>query len=409
MEDPTDSAPVSLSYRLPLSAVRPTGAGWPRWVALVLAALVVGVFDVTLAWHVMQAGVPVDFTVYRLGAAALRHGVPLYGVSEPVTDLGFTYPVFAAGLFTPLTLFSPVVGFVLVLGVNTALWCTTWMMVCTALPLSPSASPVLFTLGWLAEPVASTLANGQVNMLVAALVLVDVTVLRGRQGHGIATGLATGIKLTPALFVFMLAGTRQWRAMASAIGGFAATVMVGAVLAPRESWWYWTGGLLHIDRVGTESALGNQSLVGLAARAIGHPEVPIAFTITLGALTVSGCLPLLCRLHRHGLHLTAAAACGVLAVLITPISWSHHWIWLPLLGLCAWRSSTRRAWAVAVALVIAIDARWLATTLGSPPCQHGWPAQLLATSFTALAAVLLLAGAHRLRQRGATGGLPQGA
>jgi hypothetical protein len=77
--------------------------------------------------------------------------------------------------------------------------------------------------------------------------------------------------------------------------------------------------------------------------------------------------------------------------------------------LCAWRSSTRRAWAAAVALVIAIDARWLATTLGSPPWQHGWPAQLLATSFTALAAVLLLAGAHRLRQRGATGGLPQGA
>jgi hypothetical protein len=48
----------------------------------------------------------------------------------------------------------------------------------------------------LSEPVASTLANGQVNLLIAALVLADAALLRGRRGHGIATGLATGIKLT---------------------------------------------------------------------------------------------------------------------------------------------------------------------------------------------------------------------
>jgi alpha-1,2-mannosyltransferase len=244
------------------------------------------------------------------------------------------------------------------------------------------------------------LANGQVNLLVAALVLVDVTVLRGRRGHGIATGLATGIKLTPALFVLVLAGTRQWRATATAVSSFAATVVVGAVLAPGESKWYWTGGLLHIERVGTESALGNQSLVGLAARALGHPQVPIAVTATIGVLTVAGCLPLLRRLHRAGLHLTGAAACGVLAVLITPISWSHHWIWLPLLAVCAWRSGTGWAWATAVTLVLAIDARWLATTLGGPSWQHGWQAQVMASCFAALAAAVLLVGAQRLRHRG---------
>lgn len=282
-----------------------------------------------------------------------------------MTGLGFTYPVFAAALFTPMALVSPVLGFVLVLAVNTALYAAVWVMIRTALPLDPDAAPALFTLGWLSEPVASTLANGQVNLLVAAPVLVDVTVLRARRGQGIATGLATGVKLTPALFVLLLAATRRWRAATLALGTFAATVVMGALLAPRPSWWYWTGGLLRIGRVGAESALGNLSLVGLAARAVGHPQLPLAVTVIIGLVTVAGCLPLLDRLHHRGLHLTAAAACGVLAVLITPISWSHHWIWLPLLGVCAWRRASRRAWTTALALVGAIDTRWLTLTLAA--------------------------------------------
>lgn len=90
----------------------------------------------------------------------------------------------------------------------------------------------------------------KVNLLVAALVLVDATVLRARRGHGIATGLVTGVKLTPALFVFLLAATRQWRATATAGASFLATVPMGALLAPRQPWWYWTTGLLRIGRGG---------------------------------------------------------------------------------------------------------------------------------------------------------------
>jgi alpha-1,2-mannosyltransferase len=47
----------------------------------------------------------------------------------------------------------------------------------------------------------------------------------------------------------------------------------------------------------------------------------------------------------------------VLAVLITPISWSHHWIWLPLLALCAWRCASTQSWLAAVVVVLAVDAR----------------------------------------------------
>lgn len=370
----------------------------PPRAALALAVLVMVIFDAVLTGHMLRSGLPVDFTVYRLGGAAVRDGVGVYGVVEPVTGLSFTYPVFAAALFTPLLLVPAVVGFVLVLVVNTALYAAVWVMVRTALPLSPTASPLLFTLGWLSEPVASTLANGQVNLLIAALMLADATLLRGRRGHGIATGLATGIKLTPALFVLVLAATRQWRATAMAVASFAATVVIGALVAPGQSWWYWTGGLLCIGRVGVESALGNLSLVGLAARGVGHPQVPIAVTVLIGVLCVAGCLPLLRQLHRRGLYLTGAAACGVLAVLITPISWSHHWIWLPLLGLCAWRCASGWAWAAAVALVVAVDARWLATIITSPGWQHTWQAHAWADSFAVLAATLLVAGTYRLRR-----------
>jgi hypothetical protein len=113
---------------------------------------------------------------------------------------------------------------------------------------------------------------------------------------------------------------------------------------------------------------------------------------------VAGCLPLLRQLHRRGLYLTGAAACGVLAVLITPISWSHHWICLPLLGLCAWRCASGWAWAAAVALVVAVDARWLATIITSPGWQHTWQAHAWADSFAVLAATLLVAGTYRLRR-----------
>jgi hypothetical protein len=67
-----------------------------------------------------------------------------------------------------------------------------------------------------------------------------------------------------SLFVLVLVGTRQWRAAAMAVLTFAATVAVGVVLAPGPSWWYWSGGLLRIGRVGVESALGNLSLVRVA-------------------------------------------------------------------------------------------------------------------------------------------------
>ena len=91
-------------------------------------------------------------------------------------------------------------------------------------------------IGLLTWPVAYTLHLGEVNLILAALICVDV--LRRHDGgwwQGIGTGLAAGIKLTPLIFVAYLAFTGRVRAAVTAVGVFALTVAAGFIWLPARS------------------------------------------------------------------------------------------------------------------------------------------------------------------------------
>src|SRR6202012_1435025 len=63
---------------------------------------------------------------------------------------------------------------------------------------------------WL-EPVYMTLYFGQINLILLALVIIDLALPDSCKWKGIGVGIAAGIKLTPLIFVPFLLGSRRVR------------------------------------------------------------------------------------------------------------------------------------------------------------------------------------------------------
>src|SRR5262249_62362607 len=89
--------------------------------------------------------------------------------------------------------------------------------------------------GLLTEPVFRTMYLGQINLILMAVLIWDLTQPDRRRWKGLAAGFAAGIKLVPLIFIPYLLLTRKFRAAAMACGGFAATVAGGFLPPPRAS------------------------------------------------------------------------------------------------------------------------------------------------------------------------------
>jgi alpha-1,2-mannosyltransferase len=310
----------------------------------------------------------VDLHVYRTGAAAIVHGVWLYGVRH--RGLPFTYPPFAALAFTLLAVVP---------------W---WVAVGLMLALNVAATPVMFYLalrlrpveGWLTrthavrlalvvsvvaiwlEPVYTTVAFGQVNILLTVMVLIDLTLPDDSPFKGVATGIAAGIKLIPLIFVLYLAATRRIRAAVIALFAFAATIAVGYAVVPHASQYYWADlTFLQSSRVSRLSNDWNQSLLGAVSRTVGY-EAGSRWLVLAVALGLGG-LALAAHAGRRGNDAIGYGLCAVTGLLVSPISWTHHWAMavpaLLLVGLAVWRRRHEaprqaRLWLALIAVLAAI-------------------------------------------------------
>ena len=74
------------------------------------------------------------------------------------------------------------------------------------------------------------------------------------------------------------------------------------------------------------------------------------------ALTAAFGLVVAVRAHRRGHRLAGVVCCGITGLLVSPISWTHHWIWaVPLLVLLTVTACRRRSlWIGVAALLTAI-------------------------------------------------------
>jgi alpha-1,2-mannosyltransferase len=259
----------------------------------------------------------------------VHHGGRIYDYRVPGTTYGFTYPPFAALGMLPMAL----------MGLHTAIAVALLLnLVALAVVLRILAGPRWRRHGWygwslllcllaLFEPLRDTFSFGQVNLLLLALVLSDCWLLSTGRGRwaGVGIGLAAAIKLTPAVFIGLLLLARRWRAAALATAVALGATALAAWADPAASRFYWTEALWDTSRVGRLDYVSNQSLQGVLAR-LGEPQRPLWATAVLLVLCVWAWR--VRRAAAAGDWTGAFALTGLVACLVSPITWVHHLVWL---------------------------------------------------------------------------------
>ncbi|WP_170305289.1 glycosyltransferase 87 family protein [Kitasatospora viridis] len=379
--------------------------------AACVAAVLLAAF--ALVRHI-HGSTMVDMLVYRGEGAAVAHGADLYAMR--VWDLPATYPPFAAMLLVPSTWFEVSTLRVLVVLLNLALLA---LAVHLSLRLAGwprarhGAAVVLLATGlgvWL-EPVYTTFQYGQVNLGILCLVLWDLTRPDRSRFKGVGIGLATAIKITPGLLTVYLLLTGRVRAALVSAGTFLTAGLVGWLVLPDASFGFWTRYLWDPSRVGTTVIMDNQSLRGAVCRLL---DVNDPGVLGLAASAVVGTLGLAVAVlaGRSARYMRRADAWGAVCtaftgLLVSPISWTHHWVWcIPLIALLAVEARTTARWVLlgTTLAVFTCHAMWLA------PHRWGrgvaWHWQLPGSIYPVLGITLLaVVGSrlHRARREGPTG------
>ena len=382
-----------------------------RWARVALVAVnlaAVMAFLLTYSRHGVGFGpYRIDLAAYRAGGRTWLHGANLYG-QVPVIQgmsLPFTYPPIAAVLLAPLALLPMAAAGTLLTVGSIALAAVVLRMFLRRLAGPASAS--LWAVGWLLppalllEPVRSTLDYGQINIVLMALVAVDCLAVAPRWPRGALTGLAAAVKLTPAAFVLFFLLRRDYRAAAVAGVSFAVTTAAGFALAGPDSMRYWTGSVFQTDRIGNPATAANQCLQAVLARAGLDPRTTLGMAVwlALSALVVLAA----CRGMRHafaaGEHCWALSLNAFAALLISPMTWSHHWVWCApaLLTLADLGRRQHRRLPVAAAacgfvLFATAPQWWLGKFAGQALSWAPWQ-QVIGSSYVLFAALVLLLSA----------------
>ncbi|CAM2849548.1 glycosyltransferase 87 family protein [Prescottella defluvii] len=340
--------------------------GRPTTVVLALLATAAAVLLFTLVdpWS-PRVGMLVggaDLDVYRDGARHVMEDLPLY--TEPVIHgLLYTYTPFSTLMFLPFGLLPGGIDKYLWMGFNlvllVAIVALCWRMLGYLVSRRVVVVSVLLAVACtFLEPVRTTLFYGQINLVLMALVLWDVSRADGSRIKGVGVGIAAGIKLTPAYFVLYYLVLRKWRAAAVAAAAFVATIVGSWLVLPQDSRQYWTETFFDSTRIADDSHPANQSLRGALTRLAGEP-VPTWVWLLVAAAVVAVSMWVVVRLHRGGERLLAVTVAGLTAAVVSPFTWSHHWVWfVPLAVYLVHRALTNTWWWAGVVALFGIAGSW---------------------------------------------------
>ncbi len=335
----------------------------------------------------------IDIDVYRAGARAFLEGDNLYTRSYEVGGITppFTYPPLAAILFIPVALVPyPValVGWTLASAV--LLW---WCLVIVLRHAVPAVNhrviaTWILPLALLAEPVRETLGFGQINIILMALVLADTLTRRPWLPRGVLIGLAAAIKLTPAVFILVFLVRRQWRDAAVTFLSGVGFTLAAALVSWRNSWTYWLDTLTDTGRIGGEAYASNQSIRGVLARLAEPGEQAdrlLWLVLVIGALGL-----IIVAMLRAQTMLATVLLASTAALLCSPVSWSHHWVWLIPVAVTLLLGPGRVLGAV-VLLAVFTSPHWLLPN--NHGAEHAWPwwAQLVGSSYLLVTLAVVVA------------------
>jgi alpha-1,2-mannosyltransferase len=284
----------------------------------------------------------VDLHVYIGGAATIGHPGMLYSYvyadQTPDFPLPFTYPAFAAVIFYPLHLLPfGLVAFCWQVGTMAALYGV--VRISQRLLGVPAGEGHRVAMLWTAvgiwlEPLRSTFDYGQINVLLVLAALWAVYSTRWWLS-GTLVGVAAGVKLTPAIAGLYFVGARRWGAAVFSAVVFVATIAVSALVVGDQARHYFTDLIFDTDRVGPICTTFNQSWRGGICRIFGHDAG--YGPLVLAGIAVTAVLTILAW---RALSTGAAVGPGgtdrlgtllvveLFGLLLSPISWTHHWVWL---------------------------------------------------------------------------------
>ena len=382
--------PAAVTEATAATGPQPKGPRWLLPAGALLLAAVLAAYLADLVTHLSYMAAMRDLVVYRDGGLIVRHVSPAYDPhrTSPLYDwtgqngVQFTYPPFAAVVFAVGSVLSwTAMRWAMTLASLAALGLSLWLVFGALGYRDRPAVRLGATLGVSAlalatEPVQQTLALGQVNLLLMLLVVADLLTAgaltpggskgRTRWWHGLGIGIAAGVKLTPLIFIPYLLLIRRYRQAATATGVFAATAALGYALLPRDSSTYWAHGLfLKANRIVFLGTRGNQSLRGVLTRLAGSvSEGTVPWIVAAILIAIAG-LAAAALLYRARQPVPAMLACALTGLLVSPLSWDHHWVWvapgialLAHLGAAAARGLVRAAWWAAAACLFLIFASW---------------------------------------------------
>jgi alpha-1,2-mannosyltransferase len=395
--------PPPHSHRPPPVATAVVGVGAVVWLAVALFAragdLVRSFGDLGL----------LDLQIYRMGGDAVLAHRPLYDVAYAHDNLGFTYPPFAAVAFVPFSLLGWSGGAAAVTLASLAALARTAVLVRNE--VAPAATTprttralvlvAMAAFGLSLWPVASTLEFGQINLVLLWLVVEDVLGAgRDRPWGGALIGLATGIKLTPGFFILFLLVTGPRRRAVTAAATALATAAVGLVVAPGASGRFWTHELFDSSRIGNPIYAANQSWNAIAHRVLGDGTAATVVWLGASAVTVAAGLWLCRALWDRGAAGPAVVVAALSALVVSPISWTHHWVWLMIVPALLFDPALRPAptglvverigIVVLTAVVAGPRLLSLVPSGGDVESRYPWPTQALAASYPLLAVAVAL-------------------
>lgn len=359
----------------------------------------------------------IDIDIYQMGGQAWLDNHPLYrGDVKFHTPIGlnlpFTYPPLAAIVFCPFSWLHMPAASVAITVLTLVLLIVSTTILLTGLDVWNTSAvlggPAWLRRLWLAvlitaaastwlEPIVSNFAFGQINVVLMTLVIADCVPRRTPWPRGVLLGLGIALKLTPAVFLLYFLLRRDYRAALTAMASFAAMTLLGFALAWSDSVEYWTRTVHHTDRIGEAALNTDQNIAGALAR-LGldeHERFPLWVAACL--LVLAATIWAMRRVLRAGEPVMAVICVALFGLVVSPVSWSHHWVWaLPTVlvtGVLAWR---RRNIALGVLSAVGVALmRW--TPIDLLPKHHettaNWWRQLAGASYVWWAlAVIVAAG-----------------
>ena len=342
----------------PLTASRPAGGAElrgpavaardrrvPAWVlgaGGVLFAVSVAVLIIVFRSFPRQLLSMLDLHVYLWGGRLVRRSGDPYGPKFGKTNLYFTYTPMAAGFFALAAGIKLHTAKLLMTAASLASLVAAVWLTWGALRYRRSAGRLGATLAvaalalWI-EPVQQTLAFGQVNLGLMFIIVADLCLPESCWLKGAGVGVAAGFKLTPLIFIPYLMLTRRFRAAGVATATFVLTIAGSFLLMPKAAHQYWSGNLFsNAQRLGNIAYVGNQSLNGALLRLLGGAAAARPYWLAAAAVVGAAGLVLAAWASRRGHEMIGILTCALTGLLVSPVSWSHHWVWIaPILVVLA--------------------------------------------------------------------------